>query len=131
MLSTRYNYLSFATVQDQADLYKQGLPEMPKVKALVDNAKSLFTLPSNRVVLLVAEGERVYKINLLMPDVNRALFGWIVYVPENRQLDIYSVDNSAVPLIQFRGKKVAFKNYSTVLDRSGLDKLFEKLYNIL
>lgn len=131
MLSTRYNYLSFATVQDQADLYKQGLPEMPKVKALVDNAKSLFTLPSNRVVLLVAEGERVYKINLLMPDVNRALFGWIVYVPENRQLDIYTVDNPDIPLIQFRGKKVAFKNYETVLDRSGLDKLFEKLYNIL
>ena len=131
MLSTRYNYLNFATVQDLADLYKQGLPEMPKVKSLVDNAKSLFTLPSSRVVLLVAEGERVYKINLLMPDVNKALFGWLVYVPENRQLDIYTIDNSTVPLIQFKGKKVAFKNYETVLDRAGLDKLFEKLYNIL
>lgn len=131
MLSTRYNYLNFALVQDKTDIYKQALPEMPKVKSLVDNAKLLFSLPPDRVVLLVAEGERVYRINLLMPDVNRALFGWMVYVPENRQLDIYSIDNPTIPLIQYKGKKVAFKNYETILDKAGLDKLFEKLYNIL
>ena len=131
MLSTYYNRLNFALVQDQVDLYKQRLPEMPKVKSLVDNSKLLFSLPSDRVELFVAEGERVYKINLLMPDINKYLFGWIIYIPDNRQLDIYTSDNPTIPLIQYKGKKVAFKNYSTILDKAGLDKLFEKLYNVL
>lgn len=123
--------MSFALVQDTSDLFKSNLPEIPKVKSLVDNCKLLFSLPPDRVILRVSEGDRVYRIDLQMPDVNRIVFGWIVYVPRNRQLDIYTAESPSVPIIQYKGKKVAFRSYSTILDRAGLDKIFEKLYNII
>lgn len=123
--------MNFALVQDMTDLFKSNLPEIPKVKSLVDNSKLLFSLPSDRVILKVSEGDRVYRIDLQMPDVNRITFGWIVYIPKNRQLDVYTAESPNVPIIQYKGKKVAFKNYSTILDRAGLDKIFEKLYNIV
>ncbi len=133
MLSTSYNYMNFARVQDIADLYKQGrgLPEIPKIKSLIDNSCLLFSLPSNRIILNVAEGERVYRIDLLSPGVNKAQFGMIFYIPTNRQLDIYSSDDPTIPLIQFKARKVMWKNYVTLLDRAGVEKIFEKLSNVI
>lgn len=131
MLSTSYNYMNFAKVSDLGDLFKSNLPEMTKVKGLLDNSKMLFDLPTSRVDLMVSEGDRVYKIMLLTPDVNKYPFGWIIYLPLQKRLDIYSADSPSMPIIQWKGKKVAFKNYSTILDRAGLDKIFDKLVNII
>ena len=131
MLNTSYNAYSFAIVQDQSDLFKSGLPEIPKLRALVDNSKLLFSLPSNRVILEVAEGERVYRITLLNPGVNKIAIGYLVYLPEQRRLDIYTSDDQVTPIIQFKGKKVVFCNVPTLLERAGFSKLFEKLSNIL
>lgn len=132
MLPT-YNHLVFARVKDLANFYKDNasLPETPKLRGLIDNSKLLFSLPSNRVALEVVEGERIYRISLMSPDVNRLVFGWLVYIPQNRQLEIYTPDDPNIPLIQFKSKKAVFKNYSTLLDRAGLDTIFSKLYNVL
>ena len=131
MLSTSYNYLNFARVKDMNDLFKSNLPEIPKVKSLIDNSCLLFSLPSNKVLLNVAEGERVYRIDLLSLGVNKAIFGILFYVPLNRQLDIYTADDPTIPIIQFKNKKAVWKNFSTLLDRAGLERIFDKLSNII
>lgn len=123
--------MNFAKVSDLGDLFKSNLPEMTKVKGLLDNSKILFDLPTNRVELQVSEGDRVYKIMLLTPDVNKYPFGWIIYLPLQKRLDVYSADSPSIPVIQWKGKKVAFKNYSLLLDRAGLDKIFDKLLNTI
>lgn len=131
MLSTSYNYYSFAVVQDQADLFKSNLPEIPKLRSIIDNSKVLFSLPSNKVILEVAEGEQAYKITLLTPGVEKIPIGFMVYLPSQRRLDIYTTDNTTIPIIQFKGRKVAFSNVSMLLERAGFSKLFERLSNIL
>lgn len=131
MLSTSYNAYSFAVVQDQADLFKSNLPEIPKLRALIDNSKLLFSLPTNRILLEVAEGKNIYRITMLTPNVNKLPFGYMVYIPGNRQLDIYTPDDPTIPIIQFKGKKVMFSNVSLMLERAGFSRLFEKLSNVL
>ena len=83
MLSVNYNYMNFSVVSDLSDFYKSKLPEMTKIKALVDNIKLLFNLPADRVIVEVAEGERVYK------------------------------------------------GYSVFLDKCGLDRVFDKIINVI
>lgn len=131
MLNTSYNYMTFAKVTDLADLMKSNLPEMTKVKGLIDNSKILFDLPTNRVLLEVSQGDRVYKITLLTPDVNKYPFGWLIYLPLQNRLDLYSSDSPSIPIIQWKSKKAVFKNYTTLLDRAGLDRIFDKLINII
>ena len=132
MLPT-YNHISFAKVQNLAGFYKDSsnLPETTKLRSLIENAKLLFSLPSSRVILGCAEGERIYKITLLTADVSKQVFGFMIYIPDNRQLDIYDVSDQYTPLIQFKSKKAVFKNYSNLLDKAGLDTLFIKLSNVL
>ena len=60
MLSTSYNYLNFARVKDMNDLFKSNLPEITKVKYLIDTSCLLFSLQSNKVLINVADGESVY-----------------------------------------------------------------------
>lgn len=132
MLPT-YNHLPFAKVQNLASFYKDSssLPEIPKLRALIENAKLLFSLPSSRIILECAEGERVYRITLLTTDVKKQIFGFIIYIPDNRQLDIYDVSDQSIPLLQFKSKKAVFRNYSHLLYKAGLDTLFLKLSNVL
>lgn len=129
MISTYYNSLIFADVEDLPDLYHSGLPEASKVKAVIENCKSLFKLPADRVQLQVSEGDRVYKIILLSPDVNKFIFGWIVMVPLRKQLDLYSGDNPSFPVAQWSNKKIVYKGYSYLFDRAGIEKTFNCIIN--
>lgn len=129
MLSTYYNRLNFAEVEDLPDLYHSGLPESQNVKSVIENCKSLFKLPADRVVLQVSEGDRVYKILLLSPDVNKFIFGWIIMVPLQKQLDLYSGDNPSYPIAQWKNKKIAYKGYSMLFDRAGIEKTFDRIVN--
>lgn len=132
MLPT-YNHLSFARVPNLANFYKDNssLPETSKIRALIDNSKLLFSLPSSRIALECAEGEQIYRIILMTTDVKRTVFGYMIYVPGNRQLDIYNPTDPDTPLIQFKARKVAWKGYGTLLDKAGFDTLFSKLSNVL
>ena len=111
------------------DFYRSKLPEILKVRAIIENTKLLFNLPSTRVVLEVDEdGARVYKITLLDTTINRQPFGTIVYLPLQHRLDLYTI-SSDMPLIQWKNKKPVFKSYDFLLDRAGLDRLFSKIIN--
>ena len=129
MLNTNYNLLNFALVTDLNNFFKTKLPEIIQIKSIIDNSKILFNLTSNNIQLLCAEGERVYKFIILSPGVNKIPIGWFVYIPGQKRIDLYTPDSPLIPLIQWKNKKPVFKNYMPILDRAGLDKLFEKIIN--
>lgn len=129
MLTTYYNSLNFADVEDLADFYHSGLPEMQSIKSVIENCKSLFRLPADRVILQVSEGDRVYKVLMLSPELNRYPIGWFVLVPLNKQVDLYSSDDPYMPIAQWDNKKIAFKNFSALFDRAGVEKAFSQVVN--
>ena len=53
----------FSEVTNNADLFSQNLPEMKTLRLLYNNAKLLFKLPENRLIIYTEEGGRTYQIN--------------------------------------------------------------------
>lgn len=128
MLSMYYNRLPFSIVEDINDFFKANLPEMPRVKAVFDQAKVLFHLPPDCVELLVSQGDRVYKINLLTSGASKYPFGNIVFCPFNKQLDIYSGE-SGYPIAQWENKKLMYENYSMLFQKAEASKIFSPIVN--
>lgn len=131
MLSISYNNLVYATVPNPVELFKEKLDEAPKLRALFNNTKLLFNLPGNRILVEVAQGQRVYKFILLTPDVHKRCFGWFVYMPQRNRLDFYDAVMPEIPYIQWSRKSPATKNYSMLLDFLHVDRLFDKLINVI
>ena len=131
MLPIGYQYFSFAQVGNLANFYKENQPELPKLKLIVENIKLLFKLPGTCVLVEVAEGERVYKVNMIMPGVHKTSLGYFVYLPNERRLDVYSSDNPTVPLLQWKQKRVVYSECSPLLDRIGISSLFGNIVNVL
>lgn len=131
MLQVIYQGFKFSQVTNLADFYKTNLPEMSKIRSLVESIKLLFGIPQTNLLIEVAEGERVYKITLLSSDVHRYPFGYFVYIPLERRLDAYTMDNPEIPLLQWKNKKPVFKGFSMFLDRAGVSTIFDKLVNVI
>lgn len=131
MLDISYNNLvQFSRVTDYNDFYRTKLPEMVKIRSLFDNLKLLFNIPGDRILIDVGEGERIYKFTILSKDIKKFVVGWVVYLPLQGRLDLYTSDNP-MPLIQWKNKQVIFKNYSMLLDMAGFDTLFRKIVNVI
>ena len=128
MLNLNYKLLDFSRVTDYDSFYKEQLPEMLNVKGIVENCKVLFSMPQNRIILEVAEGERVYRITLLTSGSNKSVFGTLVYLPLDKRLDLYGY-NTEYPLIQWKNKKVSYTSYETLFDLAKIDKAFDKIVN--
>jgi hypothetical protein len=131
MLRTDYNYYTYARVVDMTDFYNSSLPEILKVKRLIEASKKVFNVPDNRVTLDLAETSRVYKITLLTPDVNKYPFAWLFYLPQENRVDLYNSDSPYRPFIQWKNKKLEFKNFSVFFDRAKIEKVFDKLVSVL
>lgn len=132
MLDTSYNIrLNFSIVEDLNSFYKENLPEMPRIRSFVGALKLLFVLPTDRVVVEVAEGERIYKIKLLQPNVKKTVFGWFVYIPQKNRLDLYSAENYLEPVFQWKNKKLAYASLPELFLKAGIEKLFSKVINIV
>ncbi len=131
MLPIGYQSFSFAQVTNLANFYKGGQPEIPKLKLIVENIKLLFKLSGTCVLVEVAEGERVYKVKMILPGVGKTSLGYFVYLPEERRLDVYSAENPGIPLLQWKQKRVVYSGCSSLLDRIGISSLFGNLVNIL
>ena len=130
MLPLNYLYNNFAIVENLADFYKNKLPEMPRVKAIVENTKLLFKLPQNCLSVQVAEGQRVYKIVMLENNVQKYPFGYFVYIPQQKRFDVFKIEDQ-LPLLQWKNKKLVYSGCSGLLDRAGVDTLFKKIINVL
>lgn len=131
MLNTSYLGFEFAKVTNLSNFYKNNLPEMPKVRGLMDNIKIQFSLPQTCIDVYVAEGERVYKFVLLDPSVQKLPIGFFVYLPLERRLDAFVSENPYSPYIQWKNKKIVYKGYPIFLERAGVGDVFGKLTNIL
>lgn len=131
MLSINYNNLVFSVVKNKGDFFKNtSLPEVGKIRSMVESIKLLFNLPPDRIGIFVAEGQRVYKITMQTPDIHRAVLGHFTYLPLEGRIDLYTSDNLMIPFIQWKNKKPVFKSYSAFLDRVGLDKMFDKVVKL-
>ena len=131
MLPINYQYYSFAQVGNLANFYKGNQPELPKLKLIVENIKLLFKLPSTCIRVEVAEGERVYKIVMTEPGVTKTPLGYFAYIPGERRLDAYSMENYGAPLLQWRQKRLAYSGCPSLLNRLGVSSLFNNLVNVL
>ena len=130
MLSTSYNYsLQFSLVADLGEFFKEKLDEIPKIRSFINQVKLLFSLPTDRVIVEVAEGERVYKISLITPDVQKSTFGWFVYLPLKGRVDMYI--EPGMQYIQWKSKKVIYNNAPYLIQRSGALNSLNKLVNTL
>ncbi len=129
MLNTSYNYSRWAPVEDLEDFYRANLPEIPRVKGIINACRTLFKVPPKCVTLEVAVGERYYRILACMNDPYNTPFCMLVYCPEYKQLDLFDARSRTVPLIQWKERKVAFKNYPPLYDVVGFEKLFSSIVN--
>ena len=134
MLSINYNLLQFSQVMDKSEFFKTSkLPEITKIRAMIDTIKILFHLPANAIDIMVSEGDRVYKLIVHTSNINRNIIGWFVYIPLQNRVDLYdaiNVGDIPIPLVQWKNKKVVFKSYSPLLELVGVNKLFEKVINV-
>ena len=132
MISTIYNYqCKFSLVTDMTEFYKEKLEEIPRIRSFINQIKLTFSLPTDRVKLEVAEGERIYKINLITPDTKKLVFGWFVYLPLKGRIDMYIPDQPEIPYIQWKNKKVSDNTAPMLLQKSGALNAFNKLVNAL
>ena len=129
MLDLNYQVLNFANVQDLNDFYRGTLPEINKIKALVSTLRLLYSLPPDRVILQVSEGDRVYKV--ILKNEKKGMMGWFIYIPLQKRLDIYSSNDPNIPLIQWKNKKAVTKNYDQILDYAKIDKVFDRILNVI
>ncbi len=113
----------FSEVTNNADLFSQNLPEMKTLRLLYNNAKLLFKLPENRLIIYTEEGGRTYQIKILSPDIKKYELGVIEYDPLSKMLSVSTSDFE----IAWKGRKLVNKGYSKFLDLIGFETLFSKL----
>lgn len=127
MLPINYGLLVYAEVNKPAELFRDmgNNTESGKVRSLFDSAKSVFGITS--VNFYISKESGVYKFVILSGPVrNRQIVGELYYIPKDRRLDIWTAGDT-VPILQFKGKGVVFRNYSEFYEKLGFVKLFERL----
>lgn len=124
-----YDSYKFSIVTNFNDFFKSSLPEMRSIRSIHNNIKILLNLPTDRVQIYVAEGKRIYKFIMITPDVSKTILGWIYYTPLEKKIDLFLPETPSIPFMQWKEKKLTFKNYTGLLDRVGIDKLFNKIVN--
>lgn len=129
LLDISYNSLPFSDIKDNTDFFNTKLPEMITVKALYGNIKLSLKVPEGRLLIQCSEEGRIYKFIVLSNDIYKYPIGWFVYLPLQKRLDVYTQDNPYLPFIQWKNKKPVFKNYDSLLDRAGIDKVFINVVN--
>lgn len=122
--------LEFADVINLNDFYKTKLPEIMKIKNLITSIRLLYNLPPSRISLQVSEGDRVYRI--VMRDSKKNIFGWFVYSPLQKTLELYDPEYPKdLPLIMWKDKRIKAENYYRTLGMAGVAKTFNRITSSL
>ena len=129
MESLVYLSKNFSVVDDMNSFYKERLPEIIKIRALINAIKLLYSLPGNRVLLEVTEGGRIYRISIL--STSKLIVGQFVYLPLQSRLDLFSGDNPMSPILQWKKKKLVYNSLPMILSSAGVDKVFSKIINVI
>lgn len=120
-LNTSYMGVPPTPVKDFTDFVGSGLPEIPKLKALVTAIKSVFKVQDVQLQLYFLEGRR-YRVDVFTNKKKNVLVSSIYYVPDANQVHIY--DNAGNILIASDKKKVIHSTIPFLIDFiGGADRL--------
>lgn len=123
MLDISYRDYDFALVIKQLEFFREtGLVEIVKIKSMVAQIRTIFKLPAKSVRIYVAQGHRVYKLEVL--GDKEIPFAVFVYLPEQQRVDLYDLMTPDTPILQWKNKKAVTKNISPLLAMSGIEKVF-------
>lgn len=125
-----YLSLKFADIKDPVNYYKTGgtMNEMNSLRTLYNNIKLTWGLGNNDLKLAVSETGEVYRFTMTSRKV---IFGFLIYIPKFKRIDIYTSENVNLPMVQYVGRKIVYKTYPLLFTRMGFEKLFEKLILVL
>ena len=124
--------MSDTAVLDKEDFFRSGLPEMHSLKSLISVSSRLFKIPTTNIILSVLDdAPRVYCLTLLDTSVKKLPFGKIYYLPLQKKLEVYDMENPSVPLHVWVKKKIQFSRTSALQQRTETHKSFEPLVNTL
>lgn len=125
-----YLSLKFADIKDPVNYYKTGgtMNEMNSLRTLYNNIKLTWGLGNNDLKLAVSETGEVYRFTMTSRKV---IFGFLIYIPKFKRIDIYTSENVNLPMVQYVGRKIVYKTYPLLFTKMGFEKLFEKLILVL
>lgn len=126
-LNFDYITLGYSQITDIQDFYKTKLPEIPNIRSLIGGCSRLFKIPQRNISLAISRNEgkdKIYRLGL--ENSGKEVIGIIYYIPSERRLDIYDTD-PRIPLVVWKNKRCVWKNYSELLGKLGLEKLFQPL----
>lgn len=128
MLKIDYQASQWVDVPDILEFFRDhgNIKEINRVKQLNDNLKFIF--PGTTTTLQIVQGEGVYKF---IVSRKKVVYGWVVFIPGDKRFDIYEAENPMIPMIQVKQKKIYHRTYSNLLAAANLERLFEKLFNLL
>lgn len=120
------------TVSDKEDFFRSGLPEMHSLKSLISVSSRLFKIPTTNIILsVVDEIPRVYCLTLLETSVQKLPFGKIYYLPLQKKLEVYDMENPNIPLHVWVKKKIQFSRTSMLQQKAETHKNFDSLVNTI
>lgn len=126
-MESNLDYLNYGymVVSDKQDFFKTNLVEITKLKVLLNSCSTLFKIPQKDISVAVSKtDDKVYRIGI--EDRKLGVIGLLYYIPKERRLDLYDSD-PRVPLMSWKNKKCIWKNYSNLLGKLNIDKLFQSL----
>ena len=127
-----HSMMSNTTVFDREDFFRSGLPEMHSLKSLINVASRLFKIPTTNIILSVVDDiPRVYCLTLLENSVQKLPFGKIYYLPLQKRLEVYDMENPSVPLHVWIKKKIQYSRTSLLQQKTETHKSFDPLVNTL
>lgn len=116
-----YLQLKFADIKDPIQYFKVGRNEL---RLLYNNIKLIWGLGNHELAMALSENQEIYRFSMIN---KRTIFGFVIYIPKLRRIDLYTSENVNIPLIQLKGRKVVYRNYPLLFEKMGLEKILEKL----
>jgi hypothetical protein len=126
-MESNLDYLNYGymVVSDKQDFFKTNLVEITKLKVLLNSCSTLFKIPQKDISVAVSKtDDKVYRVGI--EDKKLGVIGLLYYIPKERRLDLYDSD-PRVPLMSWKNKKCIWKNYSNLLGKLNIEKLFQSL----
>ena len=127
MIDNSYLYSTAMAVKNTNDFMNSGLPEIPKLKSLMNACKTVFKIGNNMMQLNFLEN-RVYEIDIFTDSKKQSILGKIYYLPLKKQLDVYDMTND-YPCISWTNRKVNILQFSGLVSKMKIESLFQPLVN--
>lgn len=124
-IDTSYINLSFTPVKDYNDFISSGLPEIPKLKALVTSIKNVFKSQDANLQLYLEAESRIYRIDIFTSSRKKDLVGTVCYLSQQNQVHIWDGLNNVI--LASSRKKIIVNNIPYILNYIGASDRFKNI----